>query len=262
MPPLAELQSQMRRAIAGGGGDGVASLLAGARHPAKRLAIHRRHYETSLVNALLQKFPATAWLIGTPLLADAARSFARSHPPAAPCIAEYGQDFPAFLSARREAFALPYLEDFGELEWHIGQVSVAIEEPPLTIATLSSHDAAELPDLRLDLQPGVRYLAPDWPVDELMRVFLSRSAPDSFTLHRERVWLELRGARGAFDFVRLEPAEFSFRRAVADGASVAIAADVALHVNAAFDITAVFSRMFSERLVTAVAASDSSERRQ
>lgn len=262
MPRLAELQSQVRRAITGNGDDGIVSMLAGPRHPAKRLAIHRRHYETSLVNALLQKFPATAWLVGTPLLADAALAFARTHPPRAPCMAEYGQDFPEFLSARRDTFALPYLEGFSELEWHIGQVSIAVDEQPRAVAALSSLDASVLPGLKLKLQPGVRYLAPAWPVDELMRVFLSKSAPASVALHREQIWLELRGVRGAFDFTRLEPAEFSFRRAIAGGATVAVAAEAAFVINAAFELTAAFSRMFAENLVTAVAALDSPEQTQ
>lgn len=252
MPPLAELQAQMRRAIAGGGDDGVVCHLTGPRHPAKRLAIHRRHYETSLVNALLQKFPATAWLVGSSLLADAARAFARSHPPAAPCIAEYGQDFPAFLSGRREASALPYLQDFSELEWHIGHVAVAVDAPSLTIAALSSVNAGGLPELQLKLQPGLRYLAPAWPVDELMRLFLSDSAPASLALEREQIGLELRGARGAFGFARLGPAEFSFRRAIADGATIAVAAEGAIQLNAALDLTAAFFRLFAEALVVAV----------
>ncbi len=262
MPPLAELQSRVRRALTGAGSDGIAALLAAPHHPEERFAIHRRHFEVSLVDALLQKFPATAWLVGTPLLADAALAFARSHPPTAPCIAEYGQDFPAFLSARREASALPYLQDFSELEWHIGHVSIAVDEPPLTVAALSSLDATVLPDLKLKLQPGVRYLAPAWPVDELMRVFLSKSAPASIALHREQIWLELRGARGAFDFARLEPAEFAFRRAIAGGTTMAIAAEAALHVNAAFDLTAAFSRLFASKLVVAVTAPDLPEQTQ
>lgn len=251
MPSLAELQLQMRCAVTGDN-DGVVSLLAGSRDPAKRLAIHRRHYETSLVDALVQRFPATAWLIGTTLLADVALAFARSHPPAEPCIAEYGQDFPRFLSAQAGTSTLPYLEGFSELEWHIGRVAVAVDAPPLQAAALSSFAAATLPDLTLTLQPGVRYLAPAWPVDELIRLFLSNSAPACFALDQQRIWLELRGTRGAFDFSRREPAEFSFRRAIAGGASVAVAAEAAFHADTAFDLTAAFTRMFADNLVIAV----------
>jgi hypothetical protein len=254
LPPLAEVQSRICRSIAGGADDGVASLLAGSSHPTERLAIHRRHYETSLVKALLQKFPATAWLIGTEPLADAALAFARKHPPMTPCIAEYGQDFPEFLSARDRTSTLPCLQGFSELEWHVGQVSVAIDDAPLAIAALSLLDATGLPDVTLRLQPGLRYLAPAWPVDELMRMFLSNCAPDSFALHGEQTWLELRGARGEFRFTRLEPAEFSFRRAIAGGATVAVAAETAFQANDAFDLTAAFSRMFADDLVTGVAA--------
>lgn len=257
MPPLADVQARMRRALTGAGSDGVAALLAGTRHPEKRFAIHRRHFEVSLVNALLQKFPATAWLIGTPLLADAALAFARRHPPTAPCIAEYGQGFPEFLSAMRDASALPYLQGFSELEWNIGQVSVALGDPSLTSAALSSIDPAALPDLTLRLQPGIRYLECAWPVDVLMQLFLSGSAPARFALQCEQIWLELHGARGDFDFVRLDPAEFSFRRAVAGGATMAVAAEAAFDTNAAFDLTGAFLRLFASQRVVAMTAPDS-----
>src|SRR5207248_259669 len=91
-------------------------LLMGGRHPEKRLSVHQRNYHTSLVEALLVKFPATAWLVGTPFLTSATRRFVVEHPPQAPCIAEYGEEFPDFLSRYPGVDGLPYLRDFAELE--------------------------------------------------------------------------------------------------------------------------------------------------
>src|SRR6516165_7934571 len=73
MQKLAELQSHFRNALIHCDAGQIAPILVGGREPEKRLAIHRRNYETSLVDALLLKFPATGWLIGTPLLTEAAR---------------------------------------------------------------------------------------------------------------------------------------------------------------------------------------------
>src|SRR4030095_8675978 len=64
VPPLAEAQLHLRRAVVAGDATDIAPHLVGGRDPQKRLAIHRRNYETSLVNALLGKFPATHWAAG------------------------------------------------------------------------------------------------------------------------------------------------------------------------------------------------------
>jgi hypothetical protein len=259
MTSLAELQAQVRRVVAGGDISWIAALLAGRGAPERRLSIHRRHYETSLANALLQKFPATAWLVGTPLLTDAALLFARAHPPSAPCIAEYGEGFPAFLATIPDAASLPYVRSFGELEWHLGQVAVAVDQSAMPLGDLTSFDIEQLPGLLLRLQSGLRYVSADWPIDDLMKLFLSDSAPDSFCFNEERIWLELRGACGAFNLARLSPDDFAFRRAIAGGAPVGSAARAALQLNAAFDLATAFSRLFADNLVTTVTLAQESE---
>lgn len=252
MPALVELQSQLRSAVTGGEPPGLASLLTGQGSPARRLAIHRRHYETSLINALLQKFPATAWLVGTPLLTNAALCFVRAHPPTAPCIAEYGQSFPEFLSMMPETARFPYVRSFSELEWHLGQIAVAIDQPAVALDDLASVDITQLPDLTLRLQPGLRYLKSDWPIDELMTVFLSDCAPDSFALTTTEFWLELRGSRGEFSLSRLPSHDFAFRASIAEGTTVATAAQTAIAVDSTFDIAAAFSTLFAAGLVRTV----------
>ena len=129
MPGLAELQSEMRQAVVLGKTAGIASALAGGRDALLRLEIHRRHYEASLMSALLGKFPATVWLAGRPFVANAARRYIRQFPPQAPCVAEYGETFPGFLAAGAGAERTPYLRQFAELEWHVGHVSIATGEP-------------------------------------------------------------------------------------------------------------------------------------
>src|SRR5262245_53377727 len=96
---LAELQHQLRDAVITGSAAPVVPLLVGGRDATKRLGIHHRHYTTSLATAIVTRFPATAWLVGPSRLEEAARQFVQQHPPTAPCIAEYGGAFPAFLGA-------------------------------------------------------------------------------------------------------------------------------------------------------------------
>lgn len=254
MPPLVETQRRLRQAVVAGNLMEVAPLLIGGRDPSRRLAIHHRHYETSLVTALLGKFPATGWLVGTTFMTQAARQFVRERPPHALCIAEYGAEFPQFLSARPAADRVPYLRPFAELEWHLGQVSVETDQPTLGPGALSAFRPEALVDAALVLQPGVRYLHAPWPVDGLMRLYLTDTAPDRLSLQPEEVWIEVRGARGDFRMTRLDAGEFVFRRAIQHASTLGEAAERALETRSAFELGRVLAALVAEGLLTAITA--------
>lgn len=252
MPQLADIQLHLRHAIVNGKVAGVAPFLLGGRNPEKRLVVHQRNYETSLVTALLGKFPATVWLAGTPFVTEAARHFVRDHPPQAPCIAEYGEQFPQFLLACPGAQRVPYLGDFAKLEWHVGHVSIDVERPAVAREEFSRIDAGALTDALLALQPGMRYLEASWPVDELMKLYLEESAPDHFEFEPADVWLEVCGARGEFHINRLDAAEFMFRKAILEGQSMGDAAERALDAKATFDPGQALAALIAAELVTGI----------
>jgi hypothetical protein len=167
----------MATALLSGATDTCGHLLTGTSRPLQRFAVHARHVHASLTRAIVERFPATAWLAGSALVNGAASSFVRIHPPTRPCLAEYGEAFPAFLGTWPEAAHLPCLGQFATIDWHLGRLAIATDEPPVV--------------LRLD-----------WSLDELMTFFLSERAPEAYILRAETVWLELRGGRGELSLVR------------------------------------------------------------
>ncbi len=254
--PLADFQAQVRGAIVDGKVAPLTAVLTGGAEPLKRFAIHQRHYEASLVRALVEKFPAVVWLAGSPFVTAAAAAFIRLSPPSAPCIAEYGEGFPAYLAGRAEAQHLPWLRWVGELEWQLGHAALALEHAPLSIEALAKVAPERLADCALTLQPGLHYLAAPWPVDALVKLFLSDSAPESYALDPEHVFLEVRGARGAFSMTRLDAATFIFHRALAQGLSVGGAAENALDADPAFDAGQGLVQLIAAGLATAIGGAD------
>jgi hypothetical protein len=182
---LADIQAGIRDALVDGNSAAVAPVLLGGTRPELRLAIHQRHYVASLTRALVERFPATVWLVGSELVTRVVTSFIREHPPSRPCVAEYGDGFPRYLGAHPAAGSLPYLAQFAELEWHLGRLALATEE-----------------------WPNVQYLHLDWALDELIGVYLTDTAPDAYALRQEDVWLEIRGLRGELQMNRLSGEEF------------------------------------------------------
>lgn len=251
MPTLAEVQRLLRAAIVGRESSEVVSFLVGGAKPAGRLAIHTRHYETSLVHALLGKFPATTWLIGSAPMHEAARDFVRHHPPTAPCIAEYGEDFPRFLAGRESLRYLHYLRCFVELEWHIGHAAIAADGPAIDLPALVPY-GDQIADIAFIVQPSLRYLLSSWPVDQLMRFYLTDAAPEHYRLSPAEIRLEICGSRGTFRFDRLEPGEFSFRRALAQGSPLGLAAELALEADEGLDVGAALRRFIVSGLVAEV----------
>jgi hypothetical protein len=235
MLSLADLQSSVARAMTTGERESVVRRLVGGANPGKRLDIHLRHYEASLTAALRDKFAACAWLAGADLVGAAARAYVHAHPPLQPCIAEYGDGFPRFLASYGRAPTMPYIESFAALEWAVGQVSIAIDYPPLSWPDLAPVGSEGLVDSALVLQPGLRYLRSAWGVDELMTTYLSGAEPERFVLSEADTFIEVRGARGTVRLARLDGATFAFRMDLAAGRSIGDAAGRGIEYDAAFD---------------------------
>jgi hypothetical protein len=252
VPPLAELQSRVTRALLDGDLEPLAPLLVGGGEPGKRFDIHRRHYEASLTEAVGQKFPATAWLVGADSTLAAARAYVRARPPDAPCIAEYGADFPAFI-AHCVGRGLAYLEAFAALEWAVGQVSIATELTRLEWPAVAALGTESLVDARVALQPGLRYLRSAWRVDELFHVFLGEVEPERFVLANEDAAIEVRGARGTVSVARIADATCEFRSALASGRTIGEAAGAALQRDGSFDVGRALRVLVGAGLVTGLA---------
>lgn len=259
MPSLADLQGRVQAAVVHGDMAGLRPLVCGGGDTAARVRLHHRHYHASLVEALVARHPATAWLVGLDVLRAAAETYVRETPPRVLCIAEYGAGFPGVVGADRPEGPPPYVRWFAELEQHLGTVSLAVDDAVLDRAAIATVDPDDLFDMAVGLQPGVRYLDTPWPVDELMRLYVTDSAPDRLALAAQDVRLEIRGVRGEFSMRRLDLAPFTFRRALLAGHSLGQAAEAALATGAPFDIGTGLTSLFDEGLIVATISRQSPE---
>jgi hypothetical protein len=139
----------------------------------------------------------------------------------------------------------------------LAEVAAAIELPAAPIASLAAFEATPLEALRLRLQPGLAYASYDWPVDDLVRLYLDGNPPDTLHFEPARVLLEVRGARGAFVMGRIDHLTLAFRQVLAGGGPVADAIAAAEAVaDGAFDAGLAVAALFSERLVIGIDAAE------
>jgi len=235
MPQLAEIQDAIAGAMLGGRLADAPDSLIGGSDPRSRLGIHLRHFDTSLVTALHDKYPATRWLLGKQPMLSATRQFVRKHPPCAPCIAEYGGNFPDFLGQSTASKQRPWLESFANLEWFLGKASISVSVAPAGWREIARIGADLLLDSRFTLQPGMFFLSAAYEIDLPMKSFLASNLPEELALPAKETTLQVKGTRGSFSFRRLEADVFAFRAALAEGRTVSEAAMRALELNAYFD---------------------------
>ncbi len=204
----------------------------------RRLAIHRNHYATSLVESLAGIFAATRALVGPGYFDAFARRFVRATPPRGPCLFEYGAGFPEALAAGPGMAGHGYVAAVARLEWAMHESFHAPAGPSLAPSRLTSVPSDAMTDIRLRLHATARLFQADFPVDRLWRAALDGAAEAALLqgpaatvlLIRPDLDVEMHG---------LEPGTHALLAALAGGATLGQAAAAAMEAETGFDFGAV-----------------------
>lgn len=123
----------------------------------RRFGVYRNNVIVSLIDALADSYTVVAVLVGDEFFRAMAREFARQHPPRSPIMANYGDDFPAFIAGFAPAETLPYLADLALLEWQRVVSWHAADEPSLRASDIESllSDPIALASTRWQFHPSV-----------------------------------------------------------------------------------------------------------
>jgi len=251
MSSLRELQAGFRAALLAGDERGVApDVVDDGVNASARLAVYRHHVLTSLTAALEATFPVVCRLVDRRFFGWLADSYVRAHPPAGPCLFEYGADLPEFIAAFPACAPLPWLADVARLEWAMNVALHAPDAVPLEPEALRTLPPATLARLTLHLDPSVTLLASRWPVDAIWDANQAGVDPaPTVDLDAGGAWLEIRRRDG--DVVRraLPRAVFAFRAALAEGRALEDAVEGALDADPAFDLAGEIRALLDERLL-------------
>jgi hypothetical protein len=248
MSTLLELQMQLRQAVLGGDtAEIVAAIHGDGLDPAARVGIYRNHAFATLGASLQGNFPVVCRLVDERFFVYAAHEYLREHPPHSRCLVEYGADFADFLAAFAPCEALPYLADVARFEWALNIARTVREAAPLPLPELAAVPADKAAYVVLRLQASVRYLGSPWPIDAIWQANQQNEVP-TVDLASGGANLEIRRARDAVAWRRLDPATFAFRTALADGLVLAAALAAATSRDPDFDLAAALHHIFAEGL--------------
>ena len=217
----------------------VAGVRDDAPSAAARLAIYRHHVLTSLTGALRSTFPVVVRLVDPRFFGYAADRYIRRHPPAGPCLFEYGATFSDFLDGFEPARHLAYLPDVARLEWAMNAALHAPDVAPI------APDALDV-QTPVGLHPSVTLLASPWPVDAIWRA--NQPGAEDVAVDVTAGGARLQVWRHADDVVfrALSPLAFAFRTALASTGMLEMAADAALALDPGADLSAVVRELLDE----------------
>jgi hypothetical protein len=251
MPALHELQAAFLRAMFGPDEPQLLEAIVGdGLLPAARLQIYRHHVLTSLTDVLQTTFPVVCRLVDARFFRYAADAYIRQHPPAVPCLFEYGAHFPAFLATFPPCRHLEYLADVARLEWalHVAwYTELRVPLDPAELIGLAPHDVAQL---TFQFDPSVTLQDSPWPIDQIWRVNQADSGVNApVDVNTGGVSLEIRRWEDDVGFRRLDPVIYTFRTTLAAGHPLAMAAETALAVGQEFDCVAALHELLTDGVI-------------
>jgi len=251
MSSLRELQAGFRAALLADDERAMAlDVVDDGLSASARLAVYRHHVFTSLTGALEATFPVVCRLVDRRFFGWLADCYVRAHPPAGPCLFEYGADFAEFVATFPSCAHLPWLADVARLEWAMNAALHAPDAAALEPEALRALDPAALARLTLRLEPSVMPLESPWPVDAIWRA--NQPAADGVVdLRAGGARLEIRRLDDDVIFRALPPGAFAFRAALAAGRTLEDAVERALAAEPSFDLASEIRALLDERVLAA-----------
>lgn len=195
----------------------------------RRFAVYRNNVTVSLVDALGETFPVVRQLVGEDFFRAMARTYVRTHPPASPVLALYGEGFGTWLAGFEPVQALPYLPDMARLEYARVAAYHAADAAPLSAEALATRwaDAAALPASRLVLHPSCQLLGSVFAVRELWAAHQIEGDWPAIEIHHPNATLVLRDSADDVLVIGLDGSAARFIGALLEGASFGVAAQCA-----------------------------------
>jgi hypothetical protein len=245
MQPLTSSERMQRRAPDGGSMKRYASRFMKPNDRLtsfERLEIYNRQYWFRLFSSLYEDFPGLRAVLGAKRFDEMAKAYLVANPSRSFTLRDLGSRLEPWLrqnpkwAGKNQTLAL----DIARLEWADIEAFDGKAEPALRTEDIPSTDAAKL---RLTLQPYVRLLSFQFPVDDLLLEVRKEEedtdfASNTFAEHRKRkrvravaklnpaqIFLAVHRIDYSVYFRRIEPEEFSILTALRDGKTLAAAVE-------------------------------------
>jgi hypothetical protein len=253
MTPLHELQAAFRADILRDEANVAALVLGDGLAPAARLQIYRNNSFITLTEALKATFPVVCRLVDERFFSFAAHAFIRAHPPAAPCLAEYGAGFADFLAAFPPAASLAYLPDVARFEWALNAAYHAPDAPPLAPGRIVAVPTERQAALRFVLHPAVQLFESRFPISRIWESNQGGAESEAIDLDSGGCRLLIYRAGIEVHYLSPDKGSFAFLSALAGGSTFEGGYTAAAEAEPRFDLAAALGDCLRRQLFIDVA---------
>ena len=231
--PQPVAQSEFARALLEPGATpaGMTTARGGADHA--RFAVYRNNVVARLGNALEQKFPVTARLVGNEFFRGMVRAFIADNRPRSALLAEYGDELPAFIEGFDAAASVAYLADVARIEMLWTRAYHAADSVPVGVEALAGIGPEAMPSVRLGRHPSAALIRSAHPAGSIWAAH-HQEVLEPVGHCRPETILIVRPDADVTVHV-LPPEDAPFAEALFDSATLGDAAAQALAADAAFD---------------------------
>lgn len=244
MTGLWQMQRRLAAAVVHREASAIDGWLAGdPARAAARISVYSNNHHLGLRDALTAIYPVVGRVLGSECFELLARDYVDTYPKPSGNLLDFGEFLAELIAETSALSALPYLADLARLEWQLHQVDHAADSAPeqrLSLASLAALDDRALATLRLRRGPATQLFQSRFPV---LRIWHSNQdrEPTPVSLSEGGVKCLLLRAGLELRFEVLSDAEFAFLAAL-DQYPACIAAEVALQLDARFDLALTLAR--------------------
>mgnify|MGYP000200477780 CR=1 FL=1 len=219
---------------------------------AKRFNVYRNNVVQSLVNVLVDYFPATGRITGDSFFRAMAREFVRAHPPSSPLLFLYGQEFPAFMETFEPARSIPYLADVARIERAWLTAYHAADIDPLAPATLGEVPPEKLAETVFTPHPATGLVRSPFAVFDIYDANRNAETVGAIEIGRPQSVLV---TRPGFDVAvtALPDGDDAFFASLIGGGMLGEAAEAGMQASDSFDINNAIQGLLQTGAFTAVA---------
>lgn len=191
-----------------------------------RLDVYAEAYFSRLRDSLAADFETLRLVLGDDDFGRLIARYLAMHPSRSRVIGDVGERLPIFIaSSWDEGGGKPYLVDLARLEWALIEAFYADDRPPFDSASLAAVPESAWAGAVVVLDPSVKILACDWPVDELWRARNGDWKGVLTRFDRKPVTLIVRRSRHDLHVARLDDGQRSLLEAILRGCRLGDAVD-------------------------------------
>lgn len=235
MLSLREIQQRALRAIVLEEDDAIVPFVRHGRSAAARLEVHRNNARETFRKTLAATYPVVLRIVGEQCFRGLARVYQHDFPSRSGDLGAYGAELPMLLEVYYRDTAFAYLADVARLEWACAEAETAADGVPLDLATLAGVAADDCARLRFTLRAPVRFVSSRFPVFAIWEANQSADV-EPVALSRGAEHVLVTRSESGVQLYRLDAATFAFARSLADGDSLADAAEAGEAADPGFDL--------------------------